>query len=50
MQYKEVLNDDDAKTPMTPSQFQALEGIEFDMTRSRKIYDRRVIEKRWDDR
>lgn len=49
MRCKEVMNGDN-KTPMTRTQFQALESIDFDMDRKRKIYDRSVIDKKWEDK
>eukprot|EP00584_Thalassiosira_punctigera_P022558 CAMPEP_0172567880 /NCGR_PEP_ID=MMETSP1067-20121228/117597_1 /TAXON_ID=265564 ORGANISM="Thalassiosira punctigera, Strain Tpunct2005C2" /NCGR_SAMPLE_ID=MMETSP1067 /ASSEMBLY_ACC=CAM_ASM_000444 /LENGTH=522 /DNA_ID=CAMNT_0013359327 /DNA_START=74 /DNA_END=1642 /DNA_ORIENTATION=+ len=40
----------DPKTPMTRLQFQALESIGFNMCRKRKLYDRTVLDKNWDDK
>mmetsp|Transcript_10065 Transcript_10065/g.18107 ORF Transcript_10065/g.18107 Transcript_10065/m.18107 type:complete len:601 (-) Transcript_10065:190-1992(-) len=37
----------DTKTPMTQTQFQALQGIGFDMAVKRKQYDRSVLDKKW---
>lgn len=36
--------------PMTREQFRALEGIGFNMSRKRKVYDRSVLDRKWDEK
>ena len=38
----------DTKTAMSETQFQALESIGFEMHRQRKLYDRSVLDKKWE--